>query len=268
MTKHTVIIGDSRRVKLKRESVHLMVTSPPYFNIKDYGTSDQIGYNDSYEEYITNLDLVWKNCYRALHPGCKICVNIDDTHTPSNSSFGRHKIMPIHTRVIQSCETLGFDYLGSIIWRKISNMGGVLMGSYPFPRNGVLKLDYEFILIFKKLGDPPKIGKIKKMRSKLPLKEWIMYYDCLWEFPGVRQKWHKAMFPIKLPSRLIKMYSFVGDTILDPFLGSGTTMQAARHLERNSIGIELNKKFLPVIRHKVESLFDHSRLKIIDIDKE
>ena len=271
MTTHKVIIGDSRKVELNQESVHLIITSPPYFNIKDYGNHNQIGYNNTYKEYITNLNLIWKNCYSVLYPGCKMCVNIGDQYNRT-ATYGRYSVIPIRTEIIQYCLTLGFDYQGAIIWQKATNLnttgGAIIMGSYPYPRNGIIKLDYEFILIFKKLGIAPKIGKIKKRRSKLTILEWNNYFKGHWNFPGVKHKGHSAMFPIELPRRLIKMYSFVGDTILDPFLGSGTTMQAARELGRNSIGIELNKKFLPLIEKKIGGLFCSDKIKIIESKEE
>jgi len=253
--KTTVVIGDSRNMEeLKDESVHLIVTSPPYWQLKDYGNGDQIGFNDSYEDYINNLNLVWKECYRVLSKGCRLCVNIGDQFARS-VYYGRYKIIPIREEIIKFCETIGFDYMGAIIWQKVTTCnttgGATVMGSFPYPRNGVIKLDYEFILIFKKLGASPNVSKEAKERSKLTREEWNEYFNGHWNFPGERQDRHLAMFPEELPKRLIKMFSFVGDTVLDPFLGSGTTCLAARKLDRNSIGYEINKDFLSVIRQKL-----------------
>jgi site-specific DNA-methyltransferase (adenine-specific) len=125
------------------------------------------------------------------------------------------------------------------------------MGSFPYPRNGIIKLDYEFILIFKKLGDPPKVSREVKEKSKLSLEEWNEYFSGHWNFSGERQDKHLAMFPEELPKRLIKMFSFLGDTVLDPFLGSGTTCLAARNLHRNSVAYEINEEFLPIIKQKL-----------------
>ncbi|MEW6585735.1 MAG: DNA methyltransferase [Nitrospirota bacterium] len=253
----TVIIGDSRRMdELKDESVHHIITSPPYWQLKDYGNGSQIGFNDSYEAYINNLNLVWKECYRVLHKGCRLCVNIGDQFARS-VYYGRYKIIPIREEIIKFCETIGFDYMGAIIWQKVTTCnttgGATIMGSFPYPRNGIIKLDYEFILIFKKLGDPPKVSREIKERSKLTTGEWNEYFYGHWNFPGEKQSNHLAMFPEELPKRLIKMFSFAGDTVLDPFLGSGTTCLAARNLDRNSIGYEVNQDFLPVIREKLNS---------------
>ena len=251
----TIIIGDSRRMEeLKDESFHLIITSPPYWQLKDYGNGSQIGFNDSYEDYINNLNLVWKGCYRVLHKGCRLCVNIGDQFARS-VYYGRYKIIPIREEIIKFCETIGFDYMGAIIWQKVTTCnttgGATVMGSFPYPRNGIIKLDYEFILIFKKLGDPPKVSREIREKSKLTLEEWNEYFYGHWNFSGERQDKHLAMFPEELPKRLIKMFSFVGDTVLDPFLGSGTTCLAAKKLRRNSVGYEINEEFLSVIREKL-----------------
>ncbi len=254
--KTTIIIGDSRRMEeLNDESVHLIITSPPYWQLKDYGNGSQIGFNDSYEDYINNLNLVWKECYRVLHKGCRLCVNIGDQFARS-VYYGRYKIIPIREEIIKFCETIGFDYMGAIIWQKVTTCnttgGATIMGSFPYPRNGIIKLDYEFILIFKKLGDSPKVSREIKEKSKLTTEEWNEYFYGHWNFSGEKQDRHLAMFPEELPKRLIKMFSFVGDTVLDPFLGSGTTCLASRNLGRNSVGYEINQDFIPIIKEKVK----------------
>ncbi len=254
-TKHTIIIGDSREMKeVADKSVHLIITSPPYWQLKDYGTKNQIGFNDSYEDYINNLNLVWNECFRVLHDGCRLCINIGDQFARS-VYYGRYKIIPIRTEIIKFCESIGFDYMGAIIWQKPTTMnttgGATIMGSFPYPRNGIIKIDYEFILIFKKPGNPPKASKELKEKSKLSKEEWNEYFSGHWNFNGEKQTKHLAMFPEELPKRLIKMFSFVGDTVLDPFLGSGTTTLAAKNLNRNSIGYEINSQFLPFIKEKI-----------------
>ena len=253
-TKHNIIIGDSRLMQeIPDSSVHLIVTSPPYWQLKDYGTQKQIGFYDSYEDYINNLNLVWNECYRIIQPGCRMVINIGDQFARS-VYYGRYKIIPIRTEIIKFAEIIGFDYMGAIIWQKKTTMnttgGASIMGSYPYPRNGIVELDYEFILLFKKPGksDKPDL-KIKK-QSELSKEEWKEYFSGHWHFGGVRQDKHLAMFPEELPKRLIKMFTFVGDTVVDPFLGSGTTSLAAKNLNRNSIGYELNKEFLPTIKKK------------------
>lgn len=255
-THHKIINGDSREmIELPDNSVHLAITSPPYWQLKDYGAGNQIGFHDSYESYINNLNLVWKECYRTLHNGCKLCVNIGDQFARA-VYYGRYKVIPIRQEIIKFCEEIGFDYMGAIIWQKVTTSnttgGGVQMGSYPYPRNGILKLDYEFILIFKKLGNAPKPTKEQKELSKMTAEEWNTYFAGHWNFAGVRQNGHIAMFPEELPKRLIKMFSFIGETVLDPFAGSGTTTLAAKNSDRNSIGFEINPEFIPYIKNKLD----------------
>ena len=236
------------------ESVHLVVTSPPYWQLKDYGNGRQIGFDDSYETYINNLSLVWAECHRVLAKGCRLCVNVGDQFARS-VYYGRYKVIPIRTEIIKFCETIGFDYMGAVIWQKVTTCnttgGATIMGSFPYPRNGILKLDYEFILIFKKHGTAPKVCKEIKEQSRLTTEEWNQFFTGHWTIPGERQDRHLAVFPEEIPRRLIKMFTFVGDTALDPFLGSGTTSLAARNLGRNSVGYEANPDFVHIIREKL-----------------
>jgi site-specific DNA-methyltransferase (adenine-specific) len=236
------------------ESVHLIVTSPPYWQLKDYGNGQQIGFNDSYETYINNLNLVWSECDRVLVKGCRLCVNIGDQFARS-VYYGRYKVIPIRTEIIKVCETMGFDYMGAIIWQKVTTCnttgGATIMGSFPYPRNGILKLDYEFILIFKKQGTAPAVSKEVKEQSRMTTEEWNRFFAGHWNIPGERQDKHLAVFPEEIPGRLIRMFTFVGDTVLDPFLGSGTTCLAARNLGRHSIGYEINPDYREIIREKL-----------------
>jgi len=254
-TTHNIILGDSRQMDfIKKESVQLIITSPPYWQLKDYGNDDQIGYHEDYETYINNLNLVWNECYRVLENGCRLCINIGDQFARA-VYYGRYKVIPIRTEIIKFCESIGFDYMGAIIWQKKTTTnttgGASLMGSYPYPRNGILSLDYEFILLFKKLGTPKKPHQEKKRASAMTKQEWKEYFQGHWSFGGARQDGHIAMFPEELPHRLIKMFSFIDDTVLDPFLGSGTTALAAKKLNRNSIGYEINHEYRPFIEKKL-----------------
>jgi site-specific DNA-methyltransferase (adenine-specific) len=271
-TSHKIVIGDSRWMKeLPDRSVHLVVTSPPYWQLKDYGNEGQIGFNDSYDEYVNNLNLVWSECQRVLHDGCRLCVNIGDQFARS-VYYGRYKIIPIRTEIIKFCESAGFDYMGAVIWQKVTTCnttgGATIMGSFPYPRNGILKLDYEFILIFKKYGVSPKATEDVKEQSKMSTEEWNQYFAGHWNFPGEKQDRHLAMFPEELPRRLIRMFSFVGDTVLDPFLGSGTTSLAAKKLNRNSVGYEINKDYVSTIIAKVDGeqrdFFHDCRIEVVN----
>lgn len=254
-TRHILINGDCRKMsQIQNESVHLIVTSPPYWQLKDYGAKNQIGFNDSYEEYINNLNLVWKECHRILMPGCRLCINIGDQFARS-AYYGRYKVVPIHSEIIRFCETIGFDYMGSIVWQKPTSMhttgGEKVMGSYPYPRGGIIKIDFEHILLFRKLGKAPMPSREAKEASALIMEEWNEYFSSHWTFSGAKQNRHIAVFPEELPKRLIKMFSFVGDTVCDPFMGSGTTALAAGNLGRNSIGYELNNDFRVFYKEKV-----------------
>ena len=254
-TRHKIINGDSRHMsELKDKSIHLIVTSPPYWQLKDYGTEDQIGFHDNYETYINHLNLTWQECFRFLHKGCRLCINIGDQFARS-TYYGRYKVIPIHTEIIKFCEMIGFDFMGQIIWQKATTMntsgGASIMGSYPNPRNGIVKLDFEYILLFKKQGNAPKPTKEQKENSVMTNEEWNTYFNGHWYFSGAKQDKHLAMFPEELPHRLIKMFSFPGETVLDPFMGSGTTALAARNLNRNSVGYEINPEFIPIIKEKI-----------------
>ena len=271
MTHHKIIIGDSRNMQeVSDESIHLVITSPPYWQLKDYGNGSQVGSDDSYEEYINNLNIVWSQCHRVLKKGCRLCVNIGDQFARS-VYYGRYKVIPIRAEIIKFCETIGFDYMGAIIWQKVTTCnttgGATIMGSFPYPRNGILKIDYEFILIFKKHGISPKVSKQIKEQSKMSIKEWNEFFSSHWNIPGEKQDKHLAMFPEEIPSRLIKMFSFAGDTILDPFLGSGTTSLSAKKHDRNSIGYEINPDFLSIIKDKLginqKLIFEESDFEII-----
>ena len=241
-------------IEIKNNSIDLVITSPPYWHIKDYGVPGQIGYGQSLHEYLKDLYRVWKECYRVLKPGRRLCINIGDQFARS-IIYGRYKVIPLHAEFIAQCEDIGFDYMGSIIWQKKTTMnttgGANVMGSYPYPPNGMIEIDYEFILIFKKPGKSEKIPKEIKEKSKLTKEEWKEYFYGHWYFGGAKQIEHEAMFPEELPKRLIKMYTFIGDTILDPFLGSGTTVKEALNLRRNAIGYEINEKFLEIIKEKL-----------------
>lgn len=257
--KHTIYHGDARDLTdVEDGAVHLIVTLPPYWQLEDYGTKPeegQIGFYDSYEDYINNLNLVWMECFRVLHPGCRMCINVGDQFARS-VYYGRYKVIPIRTEIIRFCETIGMDYMGAIIWQKVTTThttgGASIMGSFPYPRNGIVKIDYEFILIFKKLGKPPSVTREQKEASKLTLEEWNKYFYGHWDFPGEKQINHLAAFPVELPYRLIRMFSFVGETVADPFLGSGTTSLAAIKTHRDSIGYEINEDFVRRMKTRIQ----------------
>ncbi|MDW8105215.1 MAG: site-specific DNA-methyltransferase, partial [Armatimonadota bacterium] len=255
MVQATLYIADSRSMReVADESVALVVTSPPYWHIKDYGAPHQIGYGQSLHEYLYDLARVWGECWRVLQAGRRLCVNIGDQFARA-SLYGQYRVIPLHAEIIAQCERVGFDYLGAIIWQKKTTMhtsgGAVVMGSFPYPPNGIVELDYEYILLFRKPGKPAPVPASIRQASALSRDEWKTYFSGHWQFGGERQKLHEAMFPEELPRRLIRMFSLVGETVLDPFAGSGTTLKVALDLERNAIGYEVQPEFVPIVQQKV-----------------
>jgi len=232
---------------IQDKSISLMVTSPPYWQIKDYNDKSQIGRYDSFPSYIDNLNLVWLETVRVLQPGGVAAVNIGDQYARA-AEYGRFKVISIQSEIIRAFEHMGTDYRGTIIWQKVTNTstsgGGALMGSFPFPPGGVPKFDYEYILLFRKKGAPPRRDRAVKEKSRMSPEEWKTFFTGHWSLTPERQTLHPAPFPPELPTRLIRMFTFHGDTVLDPFLGSGTTALAAARLGRNSIGYEINPDFL------------------------
>ncbi|MFX1446205.1 MAG: DNA-methyltransferase [Promethearchaeota archaeon] len=263
-TIHKIYFQDAINIKkLRDKSVHLVVTSPPYWKIKDYGNKDQIGYNDSLNEYIKRLNQIWKECIRVLHSGCKLCINIGDQFLRAIKNKRVYQIIPLHSVLVNNLLTNYRDeivYLGSIHWNKVSTSntsgGGHIMGSIYYPRNGYFFTNREYIIIFRKLGKDPRPDPIVKEKSYISLEEWRTFFKDTWNFSGINQDIHDAMFPEELPRRLIRMYSFVGDIVLDPFLGTGTTSKVASELGRNSIGFEIGfnrENWKEIIKKKINS---------------
>lgn len=256
MTTHRIIFADAQRMDaLDDESVHLVVTSPPYWSIKDYGHPGQIGYDQSYEEYLAALGNVIRECRRALHPGCRMAINIGDQYLRA-SEHGRYRVQPIPADLSVIAREIGFDFMGNIIWHKISTTnttgGGSLMGSMYFPKDGHVTYEHEYILLLRKRGDWPRPDAEAKEASRLTKQERTEWFRGVWDdIPPVRQEGHVAMFPVEIPRRLIKMYTFAGETVLDPFMGSGTTALAAAEEGRNSVGYEINREFEGLIRERL-----------------
>ncbi|MHA1378441.1 MAG: DNA-methyltransferase [Candidatus Helarchaeota archaeon] len=244
-------------------SIQLIITSPPYGSIKDYGVIDQIGYEEGFLIYLERLNKVWNECYRILEPTCRMVINIGDQYLRT-TEHGRYRIFSIQSAIIEHCIKQGFDFLGDIIWQKISTThttgGCSLMGSIYYPRNGLVTFDYEHILIFKKWkGKKRSIDLEKKELSKICMDEWKSWFVGHWKFPGIQQKGHLAMFPDELPYRIIRMFSHVGDIVLDPFLGSGTTIRMAEFLKRRGIGYEINPNFKNIQIEKIKSVKEERR---------
>jgi len=249
-------VADSRFF-VPEKPIHLIVTSPPYFNYKDYGIEEGIGSEQNYEEYLHNLSVVFNNCYKALVPGGTVCVVIANMKSRKNvekKSF----LYPIVADFIKLMQKIGFVFFDEIIWVKGWGNNGALkgkplFGSYPYPPTPkILDSIFENILIFKKEGKREVPREIKE-KSKLDKNTWLEYTRGVWMIEPDRKAKHPATFPLEIPKRLIALYSFVGDTVYDPFAGTGTTLIASYFLKRNAIGVEVNPKFLEEFKEKWKS---------------
>lgn len=254
ITTHKIFFGDARNVlqeHVASESIQLMVTSPPYWNVRDYGHSFQIGYNDTLEEYLAKLGEVWREVVRVLLPDGKLALNIGNIYysEPDEKRRTTANLTLLLWEQLNKFDELRF--MGTIYWQKTtSREGAVLFGSYPYPSNFMISNAVEPIFVFRKRGKRVVPHEVKE-RSKIALKEFRNFRDALWQINGAASDKHTAAFPVEIPRRLTMMYSFVGDTVLDPFLGSGTTTKAALELGRHSVGIEINANFLGYMKEKL-----------------
>ena len=239
------------------ESVNLIITSPPYWTLKDYDVEGQIGLgSSSYDYYLSELNKVWKECVRVLAPDGKICINIMPfLLTGKAARFERRETRLVLGDIERFMDSTGCMFqFGLYIWdkRKIARFSS--FGSYPYPPNIFSTYPYEWITIFSKEGKRKPVSKEIKEKSKLTTEEWQKWaINSIWEMQPAKAKaeGHPAPFPKELPTRLIKLYSFWGDTVLDPFAGTGTTLLAAQELGRKSIGLELNPEYIKLINRKL-----------------
>ncbi|MBN1488736.1 MAG: site-specific DNA-methyltransferase [Phycisphaerae bacterium] len=266
-THHRMCLGDAREVSfLKPDSVHLVLTSPPYWTLKEYrDTKGQLGHVEDYTAFLTELDRVWTQCFRALVPGGRLVCVVGDVCLARRKNNGRHMVMPLHASIQEHCRDIGFDNLAPIIWHKIANAvyevegGGGFLGK-PYEPNGVIKNDIEFILMQRKPGAYRKPAAPTRILSIIPEDAHRQWFQQIWTgVTGASTRHHPAPFPTELAERLIRMFSFVGDTVLDPFAGTGTTSAAAAMCGRNSIGIEIDPEYfraaLRRVGHETERLF-------------
>jgi site-specific DNA-methyltransferase (adenine-specific) len=250
-TTHRIVLGDARRLdKVVDESVHLVVTSPPYFDLVTYAEDEhQLGHLHDYAKFLDELDRVWRECMRVLIPGGKLCIVVGDV-CRSRRKFGRHEVIPLHADILVRCRQLGFEGLATILWHKIANAttevggAGAVLGK-PYEPNGVIKNDVEFILRLKKAGPYRKPTPIQRAASLMPPDEYDAAMRQIWtDISGSsRLRGHPAPFPASLAARLIRMSSYIEDTVLDPFLGTGSTVEAAASTNRNSIGYEIAEPY-------------------------
>ncbi len=238
-------------------TIRLIITSPPYFNVKDYGIEHQIGKSsETYVHYIESMLPVWKECYRILTPNGKLCINapIMPMEKKTYSTHYNRDILNINNDIEYSIlKNTSFYRYGTIIWDK-GNTDQLMMGSYPYPPNFYLLNTIEYINIFVKDGQPEKISREIKEKSKLSKEEWREYISTIWKFAPERNRNHPAPFPVELPLRLIKMFSFVDDLIVDPFMGSGTTAVAAVLSKRKYMGYEINPVYVKMAKNRLELL--------------
>lgn len=272
-SEHKIIIGDSATVlkTFPDNNFSLMVTSPPYWNVRDYGVKEQIGFYDTLEEYLERLDEVWTEVVRTLLPDGKIALNIGNIYysQPGEKRRTTANLAYLTWNQLDNYKELAF--MGTIYWQKTtSRAGAVLFGSYPYPPNFMISSAVEPIHIFRKKGKR-KVSKEIKEKSKVTLEQFREFRDAIWYINGVNDK-HCAAFPYEIPERLIRMFSFVDDWVLDPFVGSGTTIKAAGDLGRNSVGIDINPDFIPIMKEKIgimqKRLDRISRYDIIHFDKQ
>ncbi len=258
-SRHSLHLGDARSMSgLKPESVHLVLTSPPYWTLKEYRDSEgQLGHVSDYEQFLYELDKVWEHCFRALVPGGRLTCVVGDVCLSRRENSGRHTVVPLHASIQEHCRKLGFDNLAPIIWHKISNAvyevqnGSSFLGK-PYEPNAVIKNDIEFILMERKPGgyrNPDVSTKVLSVISAENHKKW---FQQIWSgVTGASTKQHPAPYPLELAERLIRMFSFVGDTILDPFMGTGTTTVAAARWGRNSIGFEIDGHYYKLAQKRI-----------------
>lgn len=248
-TFHRLINADARYLSfLEDESVHLVVTSPPYWNLKRYNENPhQLGHVQDYEVFLAELEKVWRQMFRILVPGGRLVCVVGDVCV-ARRSFGRHLVFPLHADICVMCRRIGFDNLNPIIWHKIANAsyevpnGSKFLGK-PYEPNAIIKNDMEFILMQRKPGGYRKPTNAQREASRLTKDEFDRWFQQIWNITGASTKHHPAPFPVELAKRLVRMFSFVADTVLDPFCGSGTTMVAALRTGRNSIGIEIDPEY-------------------------
>lgn len=260
-THHDLYSYDSRRINfLAPNSVHLVVTSPPYWTLKDYREHpDQMGYIADYDEFLSELDRVWQSCYDALVPGGRLVCVVGDVCLSRRKNNGEHTVVPLHASIQEHCRKIGFSNLSPIIWNKIANAayeadgnGGGFLGK-PYEPNAVIKNDIEFILMERKPGGYRSPSVATRVLSVVPADRHKVWFQQIWTgVTGASTRDHPAPYPLELAERLVRMFSFVGDTVLDPFLGTGTTSLAAARWGRNSVGVEIDPQYFEMAVKRIE----------------
>jgi DNA modification methylase len=261
-TTHDLYRHDARAIDfLAPDSIHLVVTSPPYWTLKEYNKSDgQMGYIEDYETFLAELDHVWKACYDALVPGGRVVCVVGDVCLSRRKNGGEHVVVPLHASIQEHCRRIGFNNLAPIIWHKIANAayeasgnGGGFLGK-PYEPNSVIKNDIEFILMQRKPGGYRSPSVATRILSVISAEHHKVWFQQIWTgVTGASTKRHPAPYPLELAERLIRMFSFVGDTVLDPFMGTATTNVAASKWGRNSIGVEVDPHYFEIAAKRIEN---------------
>ncbi len=259
-TSHDLHLSDARRLDfLADESVHLVLTSPPYWTLKQYEEDGgQLGHVSDYTTFHEELDKVWRHCYRALVPGGRLICVVGDVCLSRKKNNGVHEVIPLHSTIQERCRDIGFSNLAPIIWSKIANAvyeakgnGAGFLGK-PYEPNAVIKNDIEFILMLRKPGGYRSPSPAKRLLSVIPADSYRVWFNQIWTgITGASTKNHPAPYPVELAERLVRMFSFVGDTVLDPFMGTGSTTIACAKWGRNSIGSEISKKYLKYAHSRI-----------------
>ena len=258
-TTHTLHLQDARELSsLKRNAVQLVLTSPPYWTLKEYrDTEGQLGHLSDYRTFLAELGKVWRHCFRALVPGARLICVVGDVCLSRRENNGRHTVVPLHASIQELCRKIGFDNLAPIIWHKIANAayevenGSTFLGK-PYEPNAVIKNDIEFILMQRKPGGYRKPSVATRVLSVIPEEKHREWFQQIWTgLTGASTRHHPAPFPLELAERLIRMFSFVGDTVLDPFTGTGTTNVAAARWGRNSIGCEVDPHYFKLAERRL-----------------
>ena len=249
--------------------MHLVLTSPPYWNLKRYNENpDQLGHIQDYEAFLFELEKVMRHIFRILVPGGRMVCVVGDVCV-ARRDFGRHLVFPLHADICVICRRIGFDNLNPIIWHKIANAsyeinnGSKFLGK-PYEPNAIIKNDIEFILMQRKPGGYRKPTNSQREASRIAKDDFDKWFQQIWNITGASTKQHPAPFPLELAIRLIRMFSFNGDTVLDPFCGTGTTMVAALRTGRNSIGVEIDPEYCRMaaryLKAETTDLFSNAEL--------
>lgn len=272
-TTHRIVLGDAREMNELSEgrSVHLVLTSPPYWTLKEYDGAageNQLGHWADYETFHDELSKVWQRCFDLLVPGGRLCVVVGDVCLP-RKKVGRHLVMPLHADITTRCRRIGFDYLTPILWYKIANAATEVEGNgspflgKPYEPNAIIKNDIEYVLMFRKPGGYRTPTQEQRDLSLIEKEDHARWFRSLWtDVPGSsRLLGHPAPYPTELANRLIRMFSFVGDTVLDPFLGTGSTTEAAISANRSSVGYEIEPTYFEIVKKRFAKLRELATVK-------